>query len=450
MLNLLNDEQTKAVNKLAGAGRGICWWKIGTGKTRIALAWASLNCTDNNRAKALVVCSPTSFRQWMDEANLCAFTRIKFLSYGKLQIQESADRVINLIQNDPSLTCMIIDELWLYKNVHSTRTQNINHLSTLLPAIGLSGSMVTARNIEDLYGQAYAVNIHGLLAHSLTKFRSEFCVSAENYGGLKFFAKAGGVETIQRRLAPYVDIHFPKSEIKTETIPTTVNPTSQQDKHLADVKKEYYTILESGELEIKNAAVLISKIQQISDGAVIDSKGTVSRMESNKLERTIELCHQLSDAGERVLIWTAFKASLDLISKRLGKEATTLSSHTKFDYAGWHKGRYKYCIATIGSGSSLNDFSNVQYAIVYSAPYNHRAVQQAFGRTNRTGSRHRVAYYYMMQTDQTVDESVYQNLKFTSDIEQSIIATSTQVIQSYMGGGIKKNWWGKFCDIWRN
>jgi hypothetical protein len=185
-------------------------------------------------------------------------------------------------------------------------------------------------------------------------------------------------------------------------------------------------------LEIKNSAVLISKVQQVSDGAVLDSEGKVSHIKSNKLQRLLELCEQFADAGERVIIWCAFKASVDIIHSQLGKKATTLSSHTEFDFSGWAEGKYQFCVATIGSGASLNDFTNCQYAVIYSAPYNHRAVQQAFGRTNRTGSQHSIAYYYMMQTDRTVDASVYQNLKLTAGVERSIIATSSQVISQYM------------------
>lgn len=427
----LNENQTKAVDKLAKAGRGICWWRIGEGKTRIALAWASLLCSDNN-SKALVVCSPNAVRQWMDEANLCGFSRLEFLSYGVLQTSQ-ADSVIYHMLKDTTIKCAIIDELWLFKNVKALRSQKVHKISAALPTLGLSGSLVTARNIEDLFGQAYAVSIERNLCSSLTKFRTQFCVSAPSFGGgLRYWAAAGALETIQKRLAPFVDIYFPPPERAAKLIPITVNPTEQQQEHLTRVKEEYFTTLDSGDLEIKNAAVLISKIQQISDGAVIDSCGNVASVQSSKLSRTIELLDQLSDAGERPIVWVAFKASLDLLASRLGKKATTLSSHTEFDFKGWKQKKYNFCIATIGSGASLNDFTETQYAIVYSAPYNHRAVQQAFGRTNRKGSPHQVAYYYLMQTDQTVDESVYRNLKLTSDIERSIISTSAQVIQQYM------------------
>jgi hypothetical protein len=423
---MLTSRQIEAVGKLSKAHNGIVWWKIGEGKTRIALAWATDHMRFNDD-KALVVCSPNAIRQWQDEANLFGFTRLEFLSYGELQSRE-----IHLANLPPMISCVIVDELWLFKNPKATRSRNLHKLTTTLPTLGLSGSLVTARNIEDLFGQAYAVNAHKSLAKSLTEFRTQFCVSVENYGGLKFWAKAGALETIQRRLAPSVDVYFPPAERESKTIPITVNPTPQQQRHLTDVNSEYFTLLDTGQLEIRSAAVLISKVQQISDGAVHDSEGHVAHIPSNKLQRCIELCHQLAEADQRVLVWCAFKASVDLIASCLGKEATTLSSHTDFDYAGWGKGRYKFCIATVGSGASLNDFTNVQYSIVYSAPYNHRAIQQAFGRTNRKGSQHSIAYYYMMQTAETVDESVYRNLKLTADIEQSIIATSAQVIRQYM------------------
>lgn len=432
----LNTRQREALDKLTEAGGGIIWWKIGTGKTRIALEWAARFCPDFSD-KALVVCSPNAIRQWQDESNLCGFSRLEFLSYGELQTPSVSD-TINILLIDSNLKCVVIDELWLYKNVKTLRTKNVHRLTATLPTVGLSGSLVTARNIEDLFGQAYAINAHEILAPNLTKFRTQFCVSMENFGGLKFWAKKDALETIQKRLAPCVDIYFPSPERESRVIPLTVDPTPQQLEHLQDVNEEYFTVLDSGELQIKNAAILVSKIQQISDGAVIDSTGGISFIESSKLLRTVELCNQLSEAGERVLVWCAFKASLDLLHQKLGKEATTLSSHTEFDYKGWQRGAYKYCVATVGSGASINDFTNVQYSIILSAPYNHRAVQQAFGRTNRTGSKHKVAFYYMMQTAETVDQSVYRNLKLTSDVEQSIIATSTQVIQAYMQNYVKR------------
>jgi hypothetical protein len=152
----LNDKQAEAVDKLAKVDRGIAWWKIGQGKTRIALAWTSLRCTDSN-SYALVVCSPNAIRQWQDEASICGFSRLKFLSYGELQTQ-NADHIIFDTLKDPTIKCVIIDELWLYKNVKSLRSKKIHLISASLPTVGLSGSLVTARNIEDLFGQAYAIN----------------------------------------------------------------------------------------------------------------------------------------------------------------------------------------------------------------------------------------------------------------------------------------------------
>jgi hypothetical protein len=330
-------------------------------------------------------------------------------------------------------SAVIIDELWLFKNPKSIRTKNVAKLiSPSLPALGLSGSMVTQGSLEDLYGQSVATGLAKHVAPTLTSFRQQFMVSYSAFGGLQWTAKKNALITIQQRLAPYVSINFPKATIETKLLPQTVEPTNEQRKMLTDVNQEYYILLDSGELEIKNAAVLLSKVQQISDGAILDSAGNATRIKSNKLQRTLELCSQLFDAGERVIIWCAFKASVDLLAESLGDQTTYLASHRKFDDEGWAKGKYKCCICTVGSGASINDFKNVQYAIVYSAPFSNRAVQQAFGRTNRKDSSHPIAYYYMMQTAETADKYVFDSLKITRSIEEYTISTSTQIVQQYI------------------
>jgi hypothetical protein len=89
-------------------------------------------------------------------------------------------------------------------------------------------------------------------------------------------------------------------------------------------------------------------------------------------------------------------------------------------------------LATVGSGASLNDFANVQYSIVYSAPFSYRAVQQAMGRTNRKSSAHSICYYNFLQTDRSVDKLVYDTLKLTGDIETTAIKSSVDIIKTYM------------------
>jgi hypothetical protein len=422
-IELLSDQQKEAATRLS-SGRGIAWWKIGEGKTRLALYWASFHCPAP-KDKTLVVCSPNAIRQWQDEAKLTDVNNLLFFSYGLLSRRR-------FTRFNPDIRCVIIDELWLYKNPKSIRTNNAARLVASLPALGLSGSLVTQGNIEDIYGQAKAVGLDKALASNLTEFRSQYMVCYSAFGGLQYSTKKHALPTIQQRLAPWVSIYFPPPEIKQKLLKQTVEPTDQQKRLLTDVNQEWFTILENGELEIKNAAVLIAKCQQISDGAVLDNEGNVSCCESNKLKRTLELCTELIDAEQRVVIWCAFKATVDLLADRFGKTATCLASHRKFDVEGWKNRKYQVCICTVGSGASINDFKDIQYCIVYSAPFIYRAVEQAFGRTTRKDSPHLIAYYYMMQTADTLDEYVYNSLRITQLTVDSVLKTSEQVAREYL------------------
>ena len=442
MTQWLTERQQEAVDKLLEntfAGKrltpGIVWWKIGEGKTRIGLdIFVQGVLTHNPLSKLLVVCSPQAFRQWQDEIDMhpmAEHIKVEFLSWGKLS-QNTGYSWVNRYGWDIDIGMVVLDELWLYKNPHSRRSANANKLAKMKPTVGLSGSMITARNIEDIYGQAFAVGLGGVVAKSLTDFRSQFCVAYEEHG-IKFAPKRHALETIQQRLSPFVDVYFPKDIRESRFQRITVEPTAEQQEALTRCQNDYFTTFAEGqELEIRNGAVLITKLQQISDGIVLDSGRDLVSIPSSKHDRLLQILAEFADAGTRVLVWFAFKASLDQTYQALGEKAAVLSSDHKFDSGGWARGRYQCALATIGSGASLNDFATVQYSIIYSSPFSYQSVRQAMGRTNRVGSQHRVCHYIYLQTAGGIDDRVWDAVSLSGEVEKSAIRTSTNIVQEYM------------------
>jgi hypothetical protein len=434
MNDWLTPEQLHAVNLIVERKRAIIWWRVGEGKTRIALeAYVRLT---QCKTSLLVICSPTAFRTWQDEAKLHPvfgdLIRLEFISSGLLSQNNAIDKIRKLsITHEVGMVA--VDELWMYKRLKTIRSRNVTYFTSAYPTVGLSGSLITNRNIEDIYGQACAVGLGNQIARSLTHFRTQFCVSYEDFG-LKFTAKKGALPAIQQRLAPFCDIYFPADVRESRIYRTTVDPTEEQVKLFDTCQNDYYMKLENEttEVEIKSAPALIIKLQQISDGVVLDSEGNRSYLQSSKIERLLGILEEYADGGQRVLVWFAFKASLACIYDKLGKTATAMSSDHEFDSEGWRVGRYKFALATIGSGASINDFANVQHAIIYSAPFSHRAMQQAMGRTNRKSSEHTVCYYQFLQTDRGIDSLVYDSIRLTGEIEKTAIANSIDIVRKYM------------------
>ena len=436
----LNEPQQEAVRHLAHRS-GIVWWKIGKGKTRIAIQLFYEHLTRCQDAIMLVVCSPAAVRQWQEEIDISPYRtallgRWYSLSYGQLSTSSPA-APWRRTAHDHTLTFIVFDELWLYKNPRSLRAQAARTFSSQSyglnrTIIGLSGTLISANNIEDLYGQAYAIGISQVVAKSLTDFRSQFLIAYEDFG-LKFAPKKGAIKAIQERLSPYVHIYFPKDTRETRIQRLIVEPNPKQQYLFDTVSKDYYaTLSPSSEIDIKSASALLTKLQQISDGAILDAEGKRIHIESSKFDRLLRLLDELSDAGEQTIVWFSFKASLDYVAAKLGEKAALLSSDHEFDYRGWRKKRYSVCLATVGSGASLNDFAHCRYAVVFSAPFSPRALAQSMGRTNRESSTHPIAHYYFLQTLNSPDPDIYTSLLASLEMQAGAIQLSTDIIRKYI------------------
>lgn len=450
--SFLIPKQLEAVIHLSKSGRGIVWWKVGEGKTRIAIVWA-FNVAENPHP--LIVCSPYSFRQWMDEIRLIGLEGLfkpSFFSSGMLSTKRGRSELSRLLRSEEGINCVIVDELWMYKNIRTKRSVVLSELVRQFPTIGLSGSMVTARNIEDLYGQSFAVGLGSLVSPNLTKFRQEFCIEMTNYAGfIERTPKKGAIEKIQDRLKENVHIYFPKEAREIRDITINVEPTGEQKRIKQQLIKEYYykhvLPIESKatngknqayngavsfEVEVRNAAALLTKLQQISDGFLHDSGGNYISVSSNKLRKLIQHCTELSESGERVLVWFAFKRSIVEASKVSPFETVLLSGDDEFDFNKWNSDGTRICYATMGSGSSLNDFKDTRYSVIYSSSYSYRALQQARGRTNRKSSSHSCCYYYYFQTVGFPDARVYRMLADSKSIEDYVIDTTRKIIGEYL------------------
>jgi hypothetical protein len=425
LLDSLSPKQHEAANHLAKTGRGIAWWKVGEGKTRIALAWMFYVVPD---PRPLIICSPGAFRQWDDEIELLGLElKPKYLSYGML-----SRRGQSLIRNFEKFNCVVIDELWLYKNYKSIRSHMIADISRQKPSIGLSGSMVTARNIEDLYGQARAMCLDRMISPNITSFRRDYCIEVLNYAGfIDRFPKKGAVEEIQSKIAKHVHVYFPEEQREIRNIDVHVNPTAVQLKVRHELVRAYYYEHQDKwgfKLEVKSAAALLIKLQQISDGFLRNEEGDCISIKSRKLFRLRELCAELLDAGERIIIWTAFRQSVNLLFKELPFPSVLLSGEHAFDAKAWHSGKANICIATVGSGASLNDFAHLGYAIFYSTRFSHVQVQQAKGRTNRASSEMATRYYYYLQTDGFPDADVLEMVEKSKQTEEMVICATNKII----------------------
>lgn len=458
----LTVRQKKAVRKLHSSEGGAAWWRVGTGKTRIAYAFFATIAKESDAGSHhfLVVCRRAAFLDWEEEteklglpwrvrvieseADLHGFyknngrTTIHLISHGKLYAMR--DHITDFAT---AFEGVAYDEGFLYKNSQSARCKAANKISQMIgPAIILSGSIMTARNLEDVFGQLYAVNQHHSLGRTLTEFRSRFIfdLAIGKMGTAhKSVAKRGAASEVSRLIGDRISVYFPdRGNREVFQSVRHVQPTKRQRVLLDNLRRDYLTEFRGQSLEIRNAANLVTKCQQISDGFLkfapvkdlkgkIIEKGKIVRLHSSKTDRLVDDVAALISQGEQVVVWCAFQESCHIVLQALQKAFPKSKdrfyimhgSHA-FDATGWRRNGL-VAISTVGSGSSINHFAQVQNGIYYSHDYHWLHMQQSKGRHDRHDSKHEEIYYSFLQTYGSLDDVVHRAVHASGRKEAELI-----------------------------
>lgn len=438
---ILTKRQKKSASKLFRNDGGAVFWRVGQGKTRVAYKWFAMIA--KVKSVFLVVCRREAFTDWVEEAQKCglpwtvvdfekdlhssANTKVWLVSHGML-----ANLLPYILEYEHVIEAVVYDEGFLYKNPQTLHCKAANKLTQAIgKAAILSGSIMTAKNLEDVYGQMFAINKHEKLARTLSDFRTRFMFRfqiGENPNAVKFTGKRGATHMVGRRIKPTTSTYFP-SDTKRKIIEDIhpITPTGQQVDLIRKLKEEYFISLKGKDLELRNAPSMITKCQQISDGWVKMGDGEIVRVNSGKLAYLVQKVCELVECGEKVVIWCAFKYSVDLILQSLQKHCRAYGWYggKSFNVAGWRKNG-QVAVATEASGSSVNHFSNCAYAIYYSMDYSWRNLVQSRGRTNRLDSLHNRCYYYYFQLRGSLDGFVHRTALSSGDKEKELIATQVK------------------------
>lgn len=445
---LLHSRQQSAVARLVRSRGGMVWWKVGEGKTRIALfifAWLQNAYKWSRPSICLVVCRRGAFHDWRTEIETCfpgspiyendcpvypPHNRPSFLlvSHGdmartrKVKGKNRSNVKFANLQDNALIRFVVLDELWLYANYKSERSIAARTLTSGRKAVGLSGTVMKARDTSEVYCQAMAVGKHKYLAPSLTRFRTmhQKCRTIGNEKFPRTFPKKGAYKRIMRDIREVADIHFPVGDRLIHEQFHTIEATPQQTAYFRELK-EFYSIEALG-LEYDHAIVISTKAQQIADGWIETKEGKLIIVPTNKHEKLADEITDITAAGERVVVWCAFRNDVAYLAKRLPFATVQMVGGKVFNLDKWRDSDVRVCLATEDSGSSVNHFADTPYAIYYSANYKWLSMQQSRGRTDRgRASRHSTCFYKYLQVAGSMDSHVYRTALAAGSDERKLI-----------------------------
>lgn len=458
ILRQLDKSQRRGLTVLCSNDGGAVWHRVGTGKTRITYAWFATiakHIHEGSTPYFVVVCRRKAFADWAEEIEKLGldWTVCDFEKYGWNRITRrprvflvSHAMLHKLLPQllELRLTAVAYDEGYLYKRVSTKHCKAAHKLSAHIGrAAILSGSMMTARNLEDIYGQLYAIGKESVLARTLTEFRSKFMfalrIGPAEHQRFMQVAQAGAPARVGRAIRDVASVYFPESTRKIRDIERKITPAKLQEKYFNLLKKEYYLEIGERSLDIKSSPSLIIKCQQISDGFLIFTRRDpetrkviekhVEYFGSPKLDALLDKVQELVACGERVLIWCAFRESVRIVLRSLQKlkiKAYGFVGGEEFDSKGW-KQNGQVAVATVDCGSSVNHFSQCAHSIYYSLTWKWLSLQQSQGRSDRKDSRHHTCFYYYFYTRGSLDRFVHQTALSAKTKEQQLIAINNRV-----------------------
>lgn len=432
---LLDEDQQRTMLRMADPScpnAFILWWKMGLGKTRLALF--AFEYSDFERC--FVVCRRVAFSDWLKEmilvglnfsvfedvvsAKTCLHLRTPDGQPNKVLILVSAGSLKKVLFNHGYVGQMlVVDELYLFGNYKAQRTIELNRISVLCSVrLGLSGTIMPAQDNITIYGQLFALNAHYTLASGSTEFRTKFQDRCKGVRGIEFRNAKGSDEQIQKLLAQWVDVNMPDESPPRQQI-LDVPKSKEQTELLRNLKETY----EIDGKELKFASQITHITNGIANGWLEKEGAPLRLLECPKIDRLAALIDDIVSAGESVVVWCAYHNDIARIANKLIHEWIPFTALEPFNEKRWATGEIKVVLATEANGSSVNHFSQTKYAIYYSMNYKLLDLQQSMKRHDRKSSKHGGAHYYFLQTKGTNDARIHYLVTQSGKSEKQLIDT---------------------------
>ena len=328
------EHQKETAEFLALRRRAFCFNEQGTGKTA-SVIWAADYLLSRGAINRVLVVCPLSIMQasWQNDLFKFAVHRTVDVAYGtadrrKKVINGTASFVIINYDGVPSVfeelkaggfDLIVIDEANAYKNVQTKRWRLMRKLLGPKTGLWMLTGTPAAQSPVDAYGLAKMC-----VPDKAPQFFGDFRQSVMmQYSMYRWEPRPEAKQIVYDMLQPA--IRYEKDQcldLPPVTFMTRIAPmTPEQRKYYKQLKDDM--LLESGGEEVSavNAAAKMTKLLQISGGAVYSDNRVVVQFDvSNRLQVIEEV---IAEASNKVLIFAPFTHTINLLSEHLTKAGIT-------------------------------------------------------------------------------------------------------------------------------
>ena len=442
--------QKKALNRIIKLnGRCMLAMEMGTGKTKVAIDWASI-CYRNYGLRRVLVVAPVSvlsvwkrqIRQHSpvparigllsgpttDKARLVrGMTKHPYekgidwviVNYESLWRDVGRERLEDVIQKwQPDL--VIADESHKIKHSTSKQSKSLSRLGDAVPmALALSGTPITKSPL-DVFGQFRFLN-SAVFGTRWGEFKTEYGV----WGGLSGFQlkyvknlprlkKKVRANSYQVRKEQCLDLPPKLGDISDPSGPNIV-PVELPDAIMTLYRDMAQKMIIEFEDEKLTASIILTKLlrlSQITSGHITNTEGVTRILHDYKVRAGTDLIKDMVEQEEKVVVFTRFRADYQRLaaslaaakidfsvlsgdvpaSQREGLVSTFQSSRSKMVF-----------VSQIASGSLGIELTAASHCLFYSWDYRWDHYVQASDRIHRQGQTRSCTYYHLV-VPRTIDE----------------------------------------------
>jgi SNF2 family DNA or RNA helicase len=328
------DHQRDTARFLTLHRRAFCFNEAGTGKTSAAI-WAADYLMNQGKVKRCLVVCPLSIMQsaWQADLFKTAMHRTCGIAHGsaskrKKVIEGGYEFVIinydgvGTVKDeiaDGKFDLIIIDEANAYKNPSTVRWKTLARLIKAETYLWMMTGTPAAQSPIDAFGLARLINPNGVPKYA-TAWRDRVMQQVSKF---KWVPKPSSRSIVFDALQPAIRyekaqcLDLPEVTYQTRVIP--LSPQANRYYHRLRKEMQIQTVGET--ISTVNAAAAISRLLQLSGGAVYTDDGNV--VEFDIQPRMSVLKEVLDEAINKVLIFIPYRHTLTLVKNALDADGIT-------------------------------------------------------------------------------------------------------------------------------
>ena len=332
------------------------------------------------------------------------------------------DRIIEAFKKSENKFGMIaFDEA--HKAATKSSQQGTNLLKLDAPfKIAATGTLITNNPLSAYVPLSWTSND----ASILTMYKSQYC----NFGGFKNSQVIGfkNLDVLQEEIKS-CSLRRTLDQVRSDMPPKTVTleilePDDDQRKFYEAIKEGVKEEADKIELKTSSLLALTTRLRQAT---ACPSLLTTQNVSNCKIDRCVELIQELTSQGEKVVVLSVFKETLNELAAKLGEFRYSINTGDVPDtivadnvarfqddpneqvFAGtWGK---------VGTGWTLNSAS---YLICLDTPYTAAMFDQGTDRIYRVNNT-RPAFITVLLCSDTIDERVQQIIETKKELGEYLV-----------------------------